>query len=43
MKFNRKASAHWEGTGKDGSGTISTESTVLDKTQYSFKTRFADG
>lgn len=43
MKFNRKASAHWEGIGKDGSGTISTESTVLDKTQYSFKTRFADG
>lgn len=43
MKFNRKASAHWAGSGKEGSGTLSTESTVLDKTNYSFKTRFADG
>uniref|UniRef100_UPI00404B6033 OsmC family protein n=1 Tax=Gelidibacter sp. TaxID=2018083 RepID=UPI00404B6033 len=43
MKFNRKASAHWSGSGKEGSGTLSTESTVLDKTAYSFKTRFEDG
>ncbi len=43
MKFTRKASANWKGTGKDGSGTISTQSTVLDQTQYSYKTRFEDG
>ncbi len=43
MKFTRKASAHWKGTGKDGSGTIGTQSTVLDQTQYSYKTRFEDG
>ena len=43
MKFSRKASAHWQGTGKDGSGTVSTQSNVLDKTQYSYKTRFEDG
>lgn len=43
MKFTRKASADWSGTGKDGSGTVSTASTVLNKTQYSYKTRFEDG
>lgn len=43
MKFTRKASANWKGTGKEGIGTVSTQSTTLDKTQFSFKTRFADG
>src|SRR3546814_18846550 len=43
MKFTRKASAHWKGTGKDGSGTVSTQSTVMDQTAYSYKTRFEDG
>ncbi|MGB5665428.1 MAG: OsmC family peroxiredoxin, partial [Maribacter sp.] len=43
MKFTRKASAHWQGSGKEGKGTVSTESTVLNKAQYSFKTRFEDG
>lgn len=43
MKFSRKASAHWKGTGKDGSGTVSTQSTVLDQTAYSYKTRFEEG
>ncbi|MFH6983664.1 OsmC family protein [Marinoscillum luteum] len=43
MKFTRNASANWKGTGKDGKGTISTESTTLKDTQYSFKTRFEDG
>lgn len=43
MKFTRAASAHWEGSGKEGKGTISTESTVLDKAQYAFGTRFEDG
>jgi len=43
MKFTRKASANWQGTGKDGKGTLSTQSNVLDRTQYSYKTRFEDG
>ena len=43
MAIKRKASAHWAGSGKDGTGTVSTASTVLDNTQYSFNTRFADG
>ena len=43
MKFTRKAAAQWNGTGKDGSGTLTTDSTVLNATQYSFKTRFEDG
>jgi osmotically inducible protein OsmC len=43
MKFNRTASANWKGTGKEGAGTVSTASGVLNNTQYSFNTRFADG
>ncbi|MBF4491608.1 OsmC family protein [Flavobacterium sp. JLP] len=43
MKFTRKANANWQGTGMEGKGTISTQSTTLDKAQLSFKTRFADG
>ncbi|SFC27665.1 osmotically inducible protein OsmC [Algibacter lectus] len=43
MKFTRKANAEWKGSGKDGQGNISTGSKVLDKTQYSFHTRFEDG
>ena len=43
MKFNRTASAHWEGSGKEGKGTITTQSTVLDQAQYAFGTRFEDG
>jgi osmotically inducible protein OsmC len=43
MKFTRKANAQWFGGGKDGKGQLTTASTVLDKTQYSFKTRFENG
>jgi osmotically inducible protein OsmC len=43
MKFTRKASANWKGTGMEGQGTVSTQSTTLDHAQLSFKTRFADG
>ncbi|PZX58105.1 OsmC family protein [Algoriphagus chordae] len=39
----RKATAIWQGTGKDGKGTLTTPSTVLDKTQYSFGSRFESG
>ena len=39
----RKAKAQWHGTGKDGTGDLSTDSGVLAATPYSFKTRFQDG
>jgi lipoyl-dependent peroxiredoxin len=36
----RKAKAVWRGTGRDGSGNLSTDSGVLAATPYSFRTRF---
>ncbi|MCI3134131.1 OsmC family protein [Phenylobacterium aquaticum] len=36
----RKAHAQWRGTGRDGTGDLTTESGVLSHTPYSFKTRF---
>ncbi len=39
----RNATAVWQGTGKEGSGHLSTQSTVLNKTQYSYKSRFEEG
>jgi osmotically inducible protein OsmC len=36
----RKARAVWQGTGKDGTGHLSSDSTVLNNTPYSAKTRF---
>src|SRR5579864_3456611 len=36
----RKASAVWNGSLKEGKGTISTDSGVLSSTPYSFATRF---
>lgn len=41
--MKRTANAHWNGNLKEGKGSISTQSTVLSNTQYSFNTRFADG
>ena len=41
--MKRSASAVWKGGLKDGRGTISTQSGVLQDTQYSFSTRFEDG
>ncbi|HEY4114152.1 MAG TPA: OsmC family protein [Rhizomicrobium sp.] len=35
----RKARAQWHGTGRDGSGTLSTDSGVLNNSPYSFRTR----
>ncbi|MDI3320292.1 OsmC family protein [Pinibacter soli] len=39
----RKATAVWNGSGKEGNGNLTTQSTVLNKTQYSFNSRFAEG
>jgi osmotically inducible protein OsmC len=36
----RKAKALWRGTGRAGDGDLSTDSGVLSRTPYSFKTRF---
>jgi osmotically inducible protein OsmC len=36
----RSAKAHWSGTLKEGKGTLTTQSGVLDNTKYSFATRF---
>jgi lipoyl-dependent peroxiredoxin len=41
--MKRKATAVWNGSGKDGKGTLTSASTVLNKTQYSFNSRFAEG
>jgi osmotically inducible protein OsmC len=41
--MKRTGSAHWEGDLKTGNGTISTQSTILNNTQYSFNTRFENG
>jgi osmotically inducible protein OsmC len=38
-----KASAHWEGSPKDGTGTISTATGVLKNSPYSSKARFEGG
>ena len=41
--MKRTATAVWNGSGKDGKGNLTTQSTTLDKAQYSYKTRFEDG
>lgn len=42
MKFSRNANANWKGTGKEGTGTLTTDSSVLKNEQYSFSNRFED-
>ena len=41
--MKRNATAVWNGSGKEGGGTLSTQSTVLSSTQYSYKSRFEEG
>ena len=41
--MKRTSKAHWKGTLKEGKGEISTQSTVLNQTPYSFKARFESG
>lgn len=38
--MKRNAIAVWNGNGKDGKGHLTTQSTVLNQTQYSFGSRF---
>jgi osmotically inducible protein OsmC len=41
--MDRKASVIWNGTLREGTGTMTTESGALAGTQYSFGKRFAEG
>ena len=41
--MKRHATAVWNGSGKEGKGTISSQSGVLKDTQYSYNSRFAEG
>jgi lipoyl-dependent peroxiredoxin len=41
--MKRFATANWKGSGKDGIGKNTTQSGVLNNTQYSYKSRFEDG
>ncbi len=41
--MKRNATAVWQGTGKEGKGHLTTQSTTLNKTQYSYNSRFENG
>jgi lipoyl-dependent peroxiredoxin len=41
--MKRHATAVWNGSGKEGNGHLTTQSTTLNETQYSFNSRFAEG
>lgn len=41
--MSRHATAIWQGSGKEGKGNLTTQSGVLEKVQYSYKSRFEEG
>jgi len=41
--MKRFATAVWTGSGKEGTGSLTTQSTVLSNAKYSYKSRFEDG
>lgn len=41
--MKRHAKAIWNGTLKEGQGHLTTQSTAVNKAQYSFNSRFAEG
>ena len=41
--MSRHATAIWQGSGKEGKGNLTTQSGVLDKVPYSYKSRFEEG
>lgn len=41
--MKRNATAVWNGTGKEGNGQLSTQSTTLENAQYSYLSRFESG
>ncbi|HUM46092.1 MAG TPA: OsmC family protein [Chitinophagales bacterium] len=40
--MKRTSTASWNGSGKEGSGTITSQSKVLDHASYTWRTRFQD-
>ena len=40
--MKRKATAIWKGSGKDGKGVLTTPSSVLNSTKYTYRMRFED-
>lgn len=42
-RIERRAKAHWSGNLKEGTGTLTTQSGMLDNTYFSFNTRFHEG
>ena len=41
--MKRTATAVWNGSGKEGSGKLTTQSSTLKQTPYSYKSRFEEG
>lgn len=41
--MKRTATAVWNGSGKEGTGKLTTQSTSLQQAQYSYKSRFEEG
>ena len=41
--MKRTATAVWNGSGKDGNGKLTTQSSAIQQTQYSYKSRFEEG
>jgi len=41
--MKRYATANWQGTGKEGKGLLSTQSTALSNAAYTHGSRFAEG
>jgi osmotically inducible protein OsmC len=41
--MSRHATAKWHGTGKEGNGSLKTQSGVLSETKYTYKDRFEEG
>ena len=42
-QIKRHASAQWHGAGKDGTGSLTTQSATLKDVPYGFNSRFGDG
>lgn len=43
MQIKRHSTAVWNGTGKEGTGSLSSQSGILNNVQYGFKSRFENG
>jgi lipoyl-dependent peroxiredoxin len=41
--MSKQANANWQGSGKEGKGTLSSQSGVLKNTPYTYKDRFEEG